>query len=102
MARGGGRGRVPPLDASELQIAYGLAAPVAIVLLTTWVVHLPFSRLGTVRASVLLPAATAVLLISLAVELVGLPTVVAGIAGIAGIVVAVFMISTVTTRGAAT
>jgi len=69
------------------------------VLLTTWVVHLPFSRLGTVRASVLLPAATAVLLIPLAVELVGLPTVVAGIAGI---VVAVFMISTVTTRGAAT
>ena len=54
------------------------------------------------RASVLLPAATAVLLIPLAVELVGLPTVVAGIAGIAGIVVAVFMISTVTTRGAAT
>ncbi len=51
------------LEASELQIAYGLAAPVAIVLLTTWVVHLPFSRLGTVRASVLLPAATAVLLI---------------------------------------
>jgi len=99
VARGGGRGRVPPLDASELQIAYGLAAPVAIVLLTTWVVHLPFSRLGTVRASVLLPAATAVLLIPLAVELVGLPTVVAGIAGI---VVAVFMISTVTTRGAAT
>jgi len=87
------------LDASELQIAYGLAAPVAIVLLTTWVVHLPFSRLGTVRASVLLPAATAVLLIPLAVELVGLPTVVAGIAVV---VVAVITIGTVTTRGAAT
>jgi len=69
------------------------------VLLTTWVVHLPFSRLGTVRASVLLPAATAVLLIPLAVVLVGLPTVVAGIAVV---VVAVIMISTVTTRGAAT
>ena len=69
------------------------------MLLTTWVVHLPFSRLGTVRASVLLPAATAVLLIPLAVELVGLPTVVAGIAVV---VVAVIMISTVTTRGAAT
>jgi len=66
--------------ANALQIAYALAAPVAIVLAMTWLVHVPFSGLGTVRAAVLLPAATAVLVIPLAVERVGLPAVVAAMA----------------------
>ena len=66
--------------ANALQIAYALAAPVAIVLAMTWLAHVPFSGLGTVRAAVLLPAATAVLVIPLAVERVGLPAVVAAMA----------------------
>ncbi len=69
--------------ANALQIAYALAAPVAIVLAMTWLVHVPFSGLGTVRAAVLLPAATAVLVIPLAVERVGLPAVVAAMAVVA-------------------
>ena len=81
--------------ANALQIAYALAAPVAIVLAMTWLVHVPFSGLGTVRAAVLLPAATAVLVIPLAVERVGLPAVVAAMA----VVVAATTIASITPGG---
>lgn len=77
------------LDASDLRISYALAAPVAIVLVVIFVVHLPFSRLATTPSWVLPPAAAAVLLLPLAVDAVGLPTVVASIALIVAAVVAV-------------
>lgn len=90
------------IDASQLQIAYGLASPAAIVLVMTWVVHLPFSRFGTIRAAVLLPAAAIVLLIPLAVDVVGLSSVVAGIAVTVVAVVAVTTIMTKPDRADAT
>lgn len=81
---------------SALQVSYALAVPVALVLAMTWLVHFPFSDFGTVRAVVLLPAATAVLVIPLAVDRVGLPAVVAGIA----VVVAAAATAASTTPGA--
>lgn len=83
--------------ASNLHIAYGLAVPVAIVLLMVWVVHLPFSELATVPARVLLPAAALVLLIPLAVRAIGLPGVVVGISA-AVVAVIVMSIRTLASR----
>jgi len=68
------------LDNSHLQIAYALASPVAIELVMIWAVNLPFSGLGTIRAAALLPAAAIVLALPLTVDVIGLPTLVAGLA----------------------
>jgi len=86
--------------ANALQIVYALAAPVAIVLAMTWLVHVPFSGLGTVRAAVLLPAATAVLVIPLAVERVGLPAVVAAMAVVVAAATTIASITPVGSRAA--
>lgn len=76
------------LDASMLKIAYGLAVPVSIVLVLIWAVHVPFSQVGTIRALILVPAASAVLLLPLAVNAAGLPWVVSGIAAVFVVVIA--------------
>jgi len=79
------------LDTGDLRIAYGLAAPVAVVLLTILLVHVPFDRLGlgTIPRWVLLTAAALVLLAPLPVAAIGLPAVVSGIALIVAGAVAV-------------
>jgi low temperature requirement protein LtrA len=70
------------LDVSVRSVGYAVAVPVSVFLVLLWAVHAPIVRRPVIPPVLILGTAALIALAPLTGELVGLPTVVAGIAGL--------------------
>jgi low temperature requirement protein LtrA len=82
------------LDVSEITVGYAVAIPVSVFLVLLWGVHAPIVRRPVIPPVLILSAATAVVLLPLATELVGLAGVIVTIAGMCSVLV----LTTILTR----
>jgi low temperature requirement protein LtrA len=76
------------IEIPDVVVGYALAVPVALVLVLLWVLHLPFSARAEIPPWLLLPGAAVILLVPLAVGVIGVPGVVAGVTLVVAAVVA--------------
>jgi low temperature requirement protein LtrA len=84
------------LDVSEVTVGYAVAIPVGVFLVLLWAVHAPLVHRPVIPPVLILSAATAVVLLPLAAELVGLAGVVVTIAATCSALV----VATILTRRA--
>jgi low temperature requirement protein LtrA len=82
------------LDVSVITVGYAVAIPVSVFLVLLWGVHAPIVRRPVIPPVLILGAATAIVLLPLAAELVGLAGVIATIAGMCSALV----VTTILTR----